>query len=71
MEEDRINLTEQLEEESEAKRVLERQVSSLNMQVRNLMHKSLTKDHLRMYRLFKVANNCFDRARLYNLNYDI
>lgn len=35
MEEDRNNLMEQLEEESEAKRAVERQVSSLNMQVSN------------------------------------
>lgn len=34
MEEDRNSLMEQLEEETEAKRVVERQVSSLNMQVR-------------------------------------
>lgn len=33
MEEDRNSLIEQLEEETEAKRVVERQVSSLNMQV--------------------------------------
>lgn len=33
MEEDRNSLIEQLEEETEAKRVVERQVSNLNMQV--------------------------------------
>lgn len=33
MEEDRNSLIEQLEEETEAKRAVERQVSSLNMQV--------------------------------------
>lgn len=35
MEEDRNSLMEQLEEETEAKRAVERQVSSLNMQVSN------------------------------------
>ncbi len=35
MEEDRNSLIEQLEEETEAKRAVERQVSSLNMQVSN------------------------------------
>lgn len=36
MEEDRNSLMEQLEEETEAKRVVERQVSNLNMQVSNI-----------------------------------
>lgn len=36
MEDDRNSLMEQLEEETEAKRGVERQVSSLNMQVSNL-----------------------------------
>lgn len=35
MEDDRNNLMEQLEEETEAKRAVERQISSLNMQVSN------------------------------------
>lgn len=38
MEEDRISLMEQLEEESEAKRGVERQASSLNVQVSNLLY---------------------------------
>lgn len=36
MEEDRNSLIEQLEEETEVKRVVERQVSNLNMQVSNI-----------------------------------
>lgn len=36
MEEDRNSLIEQLEEETEAKRVAERQVSNLNMQVSSI-----------------------------------
>lgn len=36
MEEDRNSLMEQLEEETEAKRAVERQVSNLNMQVSNI-----------------------------------
>lgn len=36
MEDDRNSLIEQLEEETEAKRVVERQLSNLNMQVRNV-----------------------------------
>lgn len=36
MEDDRNSLIEQLEEETEAKRVVERQLSNLNMQVSNV-----------------------------------
>lgn len=36
MEDDRNSLIEQLEEETEAKRVVERQLSNLNMQVGNV-----------------------------------
>lgn len=36
MEDDRNSLIEQLEEETEAKRVVERQLSNLNMQVNNV-----------------------------------